>query len=140
VTKSHGPVALFRLKFDTGTVVTGARCGAVGWDTALQVGRSRVRQCHWNVSLTQSFHSYYSPGVDSASNRNEYQEYFLGGKRRPVRRADNLTTVICRLSWNLGASTSLKPQGLSSPVIGLLFRVVTMTLGKALTFSCMVGH
>jgi len=27
-----------------------------------------------------SFRSHYDPGVDSASNRNEYQEYFLGGK------------------------------------------------------------
>ena len=24
------------------------------------------------------FRSHYGPGVDSASNRNEYQEYFLG--------------------------------------------------------------
>jgi hypothetical protein len=31
------------------------------------------RWCHWNFS-------HYGPGVDSASNRNEYQEYFLGGK------------------------------------------------------------
>jgi len=28
----------------------------------------------------KSFRSYYDPGVDSASNRNEYQEYFLGVK------------------------------------------------------------
>ena len=28
----------------------------------------------------QSFRSYYGPGVDSASNRNEYQLYFLGVK------------------------------------------------------------
>ena len=27
---------------------------------------------HW-----QSFRPYYGPGVDSAPNRNEYQEYFL---------------------------------------------------------------
>ena len=27
-----------------------------------------------------SFRSHYGPGVDSASNRNEYQEYFLGLK------------------------------------------------------------
>jgi len=33
-----------------------------------------------NFSLTQSFRSHYGPGVDSASNRNEYQEYFLGVK------------------------------------------------------------
>ena len=28
----------------------------------------------------KSFRSPYGPGVDSASNRNEYQEYFLGVK------------------------------------------------------------
>jgi len=27
----------------------------------------------------KSFRSHYGPGVDSASNRNEYQEYFLVG-------------------------------------------------------------
>ena len=30
----------------------------------------------WNFS----FRSHYSPGVDSASNTNEYQEHFLGVK------------------------------------------------------------
>jgi len=48
-----------------------ARGGAVGWGTALQAGR--------NFSLT-SFQPHYGPEVDSASYRNEYQEYFLGGK------------------------------------------------------------
>ena len=28
----------------------------------------------------KSFRSHYGPGVDSASNRNEYKEYFLGVK------------------------------------------------------------
>ena len=28
----------------------------------------------------KSFPSHYGPGVESASNRNEYQEYFLGVK------------------------------------------------------------
>ena len=32
----------------------------------------------WNFSLTKSFSLHYGPGLDSASNRNEYQEYFLG--------------------------------------------------------------
>ena len=36
------------------------------------------RCCHWHFSLT-SFRPHYGPEVDSASNRNEYQEYFLGG-------------------------------------------------------------
>ena len=33
--------------------------------------------CHWNFS---SFRSHYGPRVDSSSNINEYQEYFLGVK------------------------------------------------------------
>jgi len=37
------------------------------------------RRCHWNFSLT-SFRPHYGPGADSAGNRNEYQEYFLGVK------------------------------------------------------------
>jgi len=38
------------------------------------------RWCHWIFSLTYSFRRHYGPGVDSASNRNEYQECFLGVK------------------------------------------------------------
>ena len=37
------------------------------------------RWCHWNFSLT-SFWPHCGPGVYSASNINECQEYFLGGK------------------------------------------------------------
>jgi hypothetical protein len=33
---------------------------------------------HCNFSLIQSFQLPYGPGVDSASNRNEYQGYLLG--------------------------------------------------------------
>jgi hypothetical protein len=54
---------------------------------------------HWHKILR----SRYGPGVDSASNRNEYQEYFLGGggKKRSVRKADNLTTILghCHVIW-----------------------------------------
>jgi hypothetical protein len=73
--------------------------------------------CHWNFSLTQSFWPHYGHGVDSASNRNEYQEYFLEGKGD---RCVGLTTLptscadcLELLSWN--------PQGLSRPVMGLLY-------------------
>ena len=38
------------------------------------------RWCRWNYSVTKSFQSHYDPGVDSASNINEYQVYFLGVK------------------------------------------------------------
>jgi hypothetical protein len=30
--------------------------------------------------LMSSFRPYYGPWVDTASNRNDYQEYFVGGK------------------------------------------------------------
>jgi hypothetical protein len=33
----------------------------------------------WNFSLTSFFQSNYGPGVDSASKKNEYQGYLLGG-------------------------------------------------------------
>jgi len=42
--------------------------------------RFNSRWCQWDFSLTHYFWPYYGPGVDLASNRNEYQEYFLGGK------------------------------------------------------------
>jgi len=38
------------------------------------------RWCQWNFSLIHSFRPHNGPGVDSAFNRNEYQEYFLGVK------------------------------------------------------------
>jgi hypothetical protein len=37
-----------------------------------------------------------------------------------MRKTDNFTTIMCRLCWNLGASTFWNPQGLSRPEIGLL--------------------
>jgi hypothetical protein len=40
---------------------------------------------------------------------------------RPVHRADNLTTFMCRLSRNLGALTSWTSKGLSRRVMGLLY-------------------
>jgi hypothetical protein len=57
----------------------GARGGAVGWGTVLQVARSRVwfpMVSHWrNPSGRTMFLRF-----DLASNRNEYQECFLGVK------------------------------------------------------------
>ena len=56
---------------------------------------SRLRHCATNRKVAgsipdgvtgaffidiKSFRSHYGPGVDSASNRNEYQEYFLEDK------------------------------------------------------------
>jgi len=59
-----------------------ARGGAHGWGTALQAGRSRI----WFPLVSVKFFveiilpAAVNPGVDSAPNRNKYQEYFLGDK------------------------------------------------------------
>ena len=59
----------------------GAPGGAVGRGTALQVGRSRVRSpiVALEFIIDINFPARYGPGVDSVSNRNEYQEYLLRG-------------------------------------------------------------
>ena len=69
-------------------------------------------------SFTKSFRLHYGP------NRNE-----------PVRRADNLTTFMCRFSWNLGASTSWEPQDLSRLVMGLFYLLLSIIL---IVFYCSV--
>jgi len=50
---------------------------------ALQIRRSLVRSQLVSLEFfihLKSFRSHYDPGIDSASNRNEYQEHFLGVK------------------------------------------------------------
>ena len=42
--------------------------------------RFDCRWCHWHFAVTYSSRSHHGPGVDSASDRNEYQVYFLGVK------------------------------------------------------------
>ena len=49
-----------------------------------------------------------------------------GGKGGRCVRLTNLTTFMRRLSWNLGASTSWNPQGLSRPVMVLLYLYLTV--------------
>ena len=57
----------------------------------------------------KSFRSHYGPGVDSASNRNEYQEYCLGGKGgRCVRLTLPPSCAVVTKSGNLNF---LEPSG-----------------------------
>jgi hypothetical protein len=69
------------------TLTFGARGRVLGWGNVLQAGRSRVR-----------YQPHYDPGVDSASNRNEYQESSWD-KRPPARGADNLTAIYVQKIW-----------------------------------------
>jgi len=58
----------------------------------------------------KSFRSHYGPGVDSASNINEYQKYFLGGKGG---RCVRLTTLppSCTVVTKSGNFNFLAPSG-----------------------------
>jgi hypothetical protein len=49
-----------------------------------------------------------------------------------MRTADNLTTFMCRLSRNSGASTSRNPKGLCRPVVGKLNLFLTALLKTGL--------
>ena len=69
--------------------------------------------CHWNFSLT-SFRPHYGPEVDLASNRSEYQEYFL---RYKGGRCLGLTTFPLS-GAKCGRLNLLKPSG---NVQGLLY-------------------
>jgi hypothetical protein len=61
---------------------------------------------HWH----KSFWSHYGPGVDSISIRNEYQEYFLGGK---CGRCVRLTILppYCAVVRKSGNLNFLEPSG-----------------------------
>jgi hypothetical protein len=69
---------------------SGTSGSVVGWGTMLQAGRSRLQVPM--RSLDSFFRPHYGPGVNSASNRNEYQEYSWG-KGRPARRAGNFAVI-----------------------------------------------
>ena len=71
---------------------------------------------HWHNPSGRTMALELTQPLTEMSTRNIYW-----GLRRPVRKADNLTTFMCRFSWNLGASNSWNPQGLSRPVMGLLY-------------------
>jgi len=75
----------------------------------------------------KSFRSHYGPGVDSACNRNEFQEHFQGVKSG---RCLRLTTYHhpVPLSRNLGTLTSWNPLGHSGPVMGLLYLYCKVTV------------
>jgi len=91
--------------------------------TALQIGRSLVRSQLVSLEIfvdIKYFRSHYGSGADLASNRNDCQEYFLGGKGG---RCVRLTTYHhpVPLPCNLGILTSWNPLALSRPLTGLTY-------------------
>jgi hypothetical protein len=74
-------------------------CGSViGWGIMLKAGRPPVR-------IPDEVDFLNLPGVDSASNRNEYQECSWGLKAA-------VSLSMSRMSESVGASTSRNPKSL----------------------------
>jgi hypothetical protein len=72
-------------------------------------------------SLTSCFWSLYGPGVDSASNRNEYQGSSLRGKGSQCVGHTALPPLCAACLKILGVSTSWSPRVLLRPVQGWLY-------------------
>ena len=86
------------------------------------------RWCHWNFSSTKSFRPHYGPGVDSASNRNEYQEYFLGGKGGQCVGFNLTTCADCLQIWELQPPGILRTcPSLSWDCFTFTFTFIVMT-------------
>jgi hypothetical protein len=95
-----------------------ARGGAVCSGCALQAGQSRgsipdgvTGIFHWHNPSGRTMTLRSTQPLAEMSTRN-FSEIKSG---RYVRKADNITTLMCWLFWNLGASTSWNPQGLNKP-------------------------
>ena len=74
---------------------------------------AQLRHCATKVAgsipdgVTGAFHSGRTMALGSTQSLTEISTRNISrGYRRSVGRADNLTAFTCRLSWNLGASTS----------------------------------
>ena len=108
----------------------------------LQFGSSLVRSQLVSLEFfidIKSFRSHYGPGVDSACNRNEYQEYFLGGKGGLCLKLTNLQPS-CAVVTKSGNLNFLENSGPVQACNGTdLLILLTCLLAYLLTHSTVHG-
>jgi hypothetical protein len=100
----------------------GGRGGAVGWGTALQTGRSRIRFPIMSVDFFTIDFVGRTMALGSTQPLTEMSTRNIPwGINAASAYGWQPTTFLCRLSRNLGASTSWNPVGQSRPVMGLRY-------------------
>jgi hypothetical protein len=73
--------------------------------------------------LTLSFQPRYGPGIDSAANRNEYQESFLGLKGDQRVKLTVSQPYMSRFSGKYGSLDISQPHGTEKPVTRIALHV-----------------
>jgi hypothetical protein len=72
--------------------------------------------CHRHNTSSRTMALWLAQPLREVSTRNN-----AWGVKAAGAKVDNLTTFMCWMSCNLGASTLRNPQGLSRPAVGLLY-------------------
>ena len=119
------------------------RCCATNRKVAGSIPDGVIGIFHWHNPPDRTM----ALGVDSTSNRNEYQQNFLGVNAAGAYGWQPYHLPV-PLSWNLGTLTSWNPLGHSRPVKGLLYLLLkdvlyiqSVTGGTDQTSGeCSLGH
>ena len=102
----------------------------VGWDTAPQAGRSRVRlpMRQMGLCITNFFQLQHSLGVETASNKNVWQQYVLVCEGGRCLKLSSLLPSYAGSLEILRASNSWSSHGLCKPVWVCFISIVNAKL------------